>query len=155
MKSKRGSSHAAHAAKAYAMESRSITKMPYKENNSLLVMMYFMSRSALEINQFSTNFFVLFLLSIQVNACRNTDKKCYKWRKFCGNNAYVKKNCLRTCGKCVQEGKVKATFFRFTIYTQHLGCKTFQQYCEILITVATCVASHFTLIYLSRFFITL
>ena len=30
-----------------AMDSRSITKIPYKENNSLLVMVYFMSRSAL------------------------------------------------------------------------------------------------------------
>ena len=29
------------------MKSRVITNMPYKENNSLLVMVYFMSRSAL------------------------------------------------------------------------------------------------------------
>ena len=44
---KRGSRHAARAAKSLRWRVDQITKIPYKENNSLLVMVYFISRSAL------------------------------------------------------------------------------------------------------------
>ena len=44
---KRGSKHAAHTAKALRWRVDQLTKMPHKENSSLLVMVYFMSRSDL------------------------------------------------------------------------------------------------------------
>ena len=45
---KRGSRHAAHAANALRWRVDQLLKCPYKENNSLLVMVYFMSRFALD-----------------------------------------------------------------------------------------------------------
>ena len=44
---KRGSRHAAHAAKALRWRVDQLLKTSYKENSSLFVMVYFMSRSAL------------------------------------------------------------------------------------------------------------
>jgi len=35
-------------------------------------------------------------------ACKDGHSSCPRWTKFCSSNSYVKKYCLKSCGKCSQ-----------------------------------------------------
>ena len=32
--------------------------------------------------------------------CIDKDSRCHSWTGYCKRNKYVKRNCLKTCGKC-------------------------------------------------------
>jgi len=43
---------------------------------------------------------VLAVLIAATLACRDTDTRCRYWKSYCNSNSYVKRNCLKSCGRC-------------------------------------------------------